>query len=113
MLNFQPSGVVFVTRGDWSVHSQALVGVWIAQPFPSYSLQRSVLFQLGLSGRDAAEQSMVGERNGDGDVLDRDAALDDFDPGIGLTSSVRTGASFMKASQPPVVRSVSAVRIEP
>ena len=74
---------------------------------------RQGVLELGLRDGDAAEQGLVVERNGDGDVLDRDAALDDFDPGIGLTSSVRTGASFMKASQPPVVRSVSAVRIEP
>ena len=33
--------------------------------------------------------------------------------GIGLTSSVSTGASFMNASQPPVVRSASAVRMLP
>jgi len=95
------------------VHSQRLVGVRITQPFPSYPLQRSCLFQPCLGGGYAVEEPAVGGGAAMAMFSTEMPRCTTSTPAIGLTSSVSTGASFKKASHAPVVRSVNAVRMVP
>ena len=112
MLTGQPSAVTAATRGLVRAR-QALIGVRVTQPFPADPLQRAVLFEFGLRDADPGEELLVAEATAIAMFSMEMPRWTTSTPAIGLTSSVSTGASFMNASQPPVVRSSSAVRMLP